>query len=817
MQQNVPLAEAHLQEQIEAVAQCRKAGKLVEAESICRELLAQYSGCAEVYYELGATLCQQGRTEAGRQMLQTALEHQPDLAGAHYYLALAWQQQGRLEEACEALYRLLELQSESETALATLGEILRQLGHYQQAIPIYHQLLILRPQDADVHTQLGLTFQALGRQEEAMFSFNMAINHQPHFAPAHKYLGDAFRVSGQLPKALQSYAQALKFQPDFAAAHNGLGLALGQLGRSAEAVLCFKRAIACQPHFALAHNNLGNSYRAIGQLDQAIQAYIQALKCEPDFAGVHYNLGNALKDKKQFPVAIKAYQQALQCKPDFVEAYTAMAMVYREQNQLPEVLECFHQALALQPDLASAALGQCIGQLPIIYVSTDAIQHRRTAYQQELYRLAQTYQTPEEQSRAAAAVGKIQPFLLAYQGMNDRELQALYGTIIHQWMASRYPQWSRPLPPPTLAAQEKLRVGFVSGFFRGHSNWKIPIQGWVEQLDRDRFELFGYYTGTKQDGCTAAAARACTKFVQGQHSIAQWGELIRQDQLHCLIFPEFGMDATTIQLGCLRLAPIQMTSWGHPETSGLPTIDYFLSSDLMEPENAQNHYTETLIRLPNLSIYYQPPTVEPKPVSRADIGLVADDVLFWCCQSLFKYLPQYDDVFPSIARALPQAKFVFIANASESITQVFRRRLEQAFQDRQLDYQTHCVFLPYMDAATFAGTTALADVFLDSIGWSGCNSTLEAIAHNIPIVTWPGELMRGRHTLAILKMMGMTETIAQTRENYVEIAVRLGQDQDYRHLLSQTINEQKYRLYGDRKPVQALADFLLSKVTFDQA
>ena len=115
----------------------------------------------------------------------------------------------------------------------------------------------------------------------------------------------------------------------------------------------------------------------------------------------------------------------------------------------------------------------------------------------------------------------------------------------------------------------------------------------------------------------------------------------------------------TIKLGSLRLAPVQMTSWGHPNTSGLPTIDYYLSSDLMESENAEEYYSEKLVRLPNLGICHQPLPIRPKPVSKTDLGIKDSEIMFWCCQSLFKYLPQHDDVFPRIARNLDRAKFVF--------------------------------------------------------------------------------------------------------------------------------------------------------------
>ena len=118
---------------------------------------------------------------------------------------------------------------------------------------------------------------------------------------------------------------------------------------------------------------------------------------------------------------------------------------------------------------------------------------------------------------------------------------------------------------------------------------------------------------------------------------------------HVLIYPGILMDMMSFQLAAQRLAPVQCNSWGHPETSGLPTLDYFLSSDLMEPPDATEHYTEQLVRLPNLSVYYEPVATEAVALTRHELGLHADAPMFWCGQSLYKYLPQFDDVYPRIA------------------------------------------------------------------------------------------------------------------------------------------------------------------------
>ena len=266
----------------------------------------------------------------------------------------------------------------------------------------------------------------------------------------------------------------------------------------------------------------------------------------------------------------------------------------------------------------------------------------------------------------------IQPFYLAYQGYNDRDLQAAYGTLLCRIMAKHY-------PPAALArfpkAGEPVRVGIVSGFFRQHSNWKLPIKGWLSQLDRRRFRIYAYHTGVLKDAETDAAMAMCDRFVQGPLSIDDWRREILADAPHVLIYPEAFMDGVAAALATQRLAAVQCNSWGHPDTSGFPTLDYYLSSDLMEPPDGLDHYTERLVRLPNLSVYCEP--IDPPSVAtaRQDLGLRSTATVYWCGQSLYKYLPQFDEVFPRIARAAGDCQFVFIEYQKRTrVTDIFRQR-----------------------------------------------------------------------------------------------------------------------------------------------
>jgi protein O-GlcNAc transferase len=831
----------------------QKQGKLGAAIEFYQQALNIKPEIAEAHNNLGTIFQLEGQLDAAIESYQRALEVKPNYAQAYCNLGNVYQQQSLLDAAIRSYQQAFRLKPDYTEAYYNLGNVYQQQGLLEAAIESYQQALQLKPDYAETYHNLGNVLQKQGKLDAAVKSYQKALNIKPELSEAYNNLGTVLHQEGKLDAAIESYQRALEVKPNYAQAYYNLGNVYQQQYKLDAAIESYQQALRLKRDYAEAYYNLGHVYQQKGLLDVAVESYQQALKINPDCAEAHNNLGIVLEEKGKFDAALESYQRALAIKPDYAEVYNNLSSIFKKQHKFDEAVESykqaisfnpncpeFHhnlgntlfdygrleaaieshdQALKLDPNFAPAKLGICVSQLPIIYFSVDEIDLKRNHYQQHLFSLANYYQvaTSSERAEAAMSVGLTQPFFLAYQGLNDRPLQQIYGQMIAGLMSSRYPQWSQPIALPKLAANEKIRIGFVSRFFYNHSNWKIPLKGWVENLDRSEFELFGYHTNNERDPGTTSAAKAFDKFTQGSLPLERWAEIIQQDKLHILIFPEFGMDPTTVKLGCLRLAPIQMTSWGHPVTSGLPTIDYYLSSDLMEPENAQEHYTEQLVRLPNLSIHYTPLTIEAQPTSKREIGIAEDEIMFWCCQSLYKYLPQHDDVFPKIAKDLAKhlakCKFVFVeAPQGKYITEMFGERMKRTFEEFGLNYQDYCIFLPRLDSRQFISTTALADVFLDSINWSGCNSTLEVIAHNIPVVTFPGDTMRGRHTMAILKMMGVEETITATKDEYVQMAVRLGQDAEYRQHISQQVAENKYKLYGDLKPVRALEDFLFKVV-----
>ena len=543
----------------------------------------------------------------------------------------------------------------------------------------------------------------------------------------------------------------------------------------------------------------------------SIPHYEKALELDPNLAKAYYGLGGAFTDKKDADKAVTYYRRALQLDPEFTSAYYNLANILREAGQPDEALASLDIAIRSKPDHIKARWAYCFCQLPIIYQDESSIKHFRGRYSNELVKLQDTIplETHRDIEEASKAVGTHQPFYLAYQGYGDRELQEIYGRLVCKIMMSKYPQWAdRPSMPPAFS-DEPIRVGIVSGFFYHHSNWKLPIKGWVENLDGHKFSLYGYYTGKKKDRETEVARKCLTRFVEDIDSIEDLCQMIRNDNLHILIYPEIGIDCVVPRLASLRLAPVQCVSWGHPDTTGFPTIDYFLSSDLMEPIKAADHYSERLVRLPNLSIFYEPLDVPIIDANRKSFGLRPDSVLYLCCQSLFKYLPQYDYIYPRIAKQVENGQFLFISYPrSQTLTRQFSLRLNKAFNKFNLSSEDYVIFLPSLDPGHYNAINCLSDIYLDSIGWSGGNTTLEAIACNLPIITCPGEFMRGRHSMAILNMMGVTETTASTIDEYIELAIKLGKDSEWRRYISEKIKNNKHLVYRDRTCITALEDFL---------
>lgn len=552
---------------------------------------------------------------------------------------------------------------------------------------------------------------------------------------------------------------------------------------------------------------LAESQLAANEPDKAADSYRQALAQRPNNPECLLRLAHVLLRMKCFEESFHYARQFLRMASDVPIGHYLAGHAARELGRWQESRTFMRRAVELDPFNVYARVLSCMSVFTLCMNEAEA-HAALLSYADELDALicSTALDSAEQIDNAAEGIGALTPFFLPYLGTDVKSLQVKYGSWICSVMAAKYPHFTLPLPQ--LTSDGRIKIAIVSNYFHNHSNWKIPIKGWLEQLDRRLFSIHCFHTGEVTDTDTESARSLADSFLQSS-DIEIVATTIREQQFDVLIYPGIGMDPATLKLAALRLAPVQCASWGHPVTTGMPTIDYYISSDLMEPPDGDSHYSEKLLRLPNLSIWYDQAATEDVDFSKLEIpALKKSDFLFLCCQNLLKYLPQYDLVFPTIAASVENARFVFIASPVSELTERFIKRLDLVFKRHGLNTADYVSMLPQLDGAEFAALNARADVFLDSIEWSGCNTVFESLPFNKPIVTLPGTFMRGRHAYAVLKMMGVDETVAGNVEEYVSIAIRLAKEAQWRNDIAAKMSSRKHLVYQDMECIAGLEQFL---------
>jgi predicted O-linked N-acetylglucosamine transferase (SPINDLY family) len=283
---------------------------------------------------------------------------------------------------------------------------------------------------------------------------------------------------------------------------------------------------------------------------------------------------------------------------------------------------------------------------------------------------------------------------------------------------------------------------------------------------------------------------------QARQQIAEY----RQD---ILFYLDIGMDSLTYFLAFSRLAPVQCVTWGHPDTTGIPNMDYFVSSGYAEPAEAQNHYSEHLVLLNRFLMHYERPKLGPKVRHRRNFDIPEECNLYVCTQGPFKLHPDFDAVLGEILRRDSRALIVLFHGPKQHWTEILRERFLSVFPD-QIDRVQFLDRMPFEDFLSFL---TLTDVVLDTPHFSGGHTSLITFACDAPIVTWPGSFMRGRLTLAMYKQMGVMDCVAQDPKSYVDIALRLANDKDWREEVVGKIQAHAHVLYEDIQAVHELERF----------
>ena len=585
-------------------------------------------------------------------------------------------------------------------------------------------------------------------------------------------------------------------------------------GSLSQAEKCLKAAFVLSPTNNHICRNLCILYMKQHKPENERKIIDNMLKYNPKNLGLLLRRVNLALSEVNHKVAIAEIHTIIKLYPKSSDAYFALSQAYQRNNKTVPLSNAFRlvyryrKATDWEHIIESqcalilwlverkeyeyafniADLEECIATrrylrllvLPILYSTTSEIKKYRDIWRTEAIKLLNYLQnnvlTKSQKECIYHLAWRVDNFFLSYQMENDRELNEIYALILEKSISYRLRKFINPVQKHTLNNNTPKKVGVISPHLRNLSGTKMFI-GLFDELKIDNnFDVYLYNLKPPEDDVTKDfAALGHYKYLPVSKSNASnVFEKIIADELDILIFLDIGMNPISRIISILRFAPIQLMMWGHPVTSGSRAIDYFVSSRLMEPSNNDDHYTERIVYLNSIGLNYK--LQSQNVVDTLQIGTEILDrsrPIISSCQSIYKYSPKYDWIFAELAFYVSNVQFIFIESKFSFLNDLRRQRFKFHFDKLGLDMTRHIIFLPSVRQQMYIKLFGVCHHALDTIDWNGGNTSIQALIMNCPVVSLPGDYLRGRHTFAMLKLLDLDELIARDLDNYLEISYRL--------------------------------------------
>lgn len=607
--------------------------------------------------------------------------------------------------------------------------------------------------------------------------------------------------SGRAPEALPLAERLAAQFADDAFSHNTHAAVLEVLGRMDEAIAAYGRATSLAPTYADAWFNLGRACAQGGRHLEAARALDTAIRAgvQHPHARLLWNVSSAFANlqSQQLDAALAFAREGLRLAPEFPDALLAAAQAETSAGDDALALAAYRKLESVTPDRARWRLTRAVAWPPII-----------GSRMQLAERLAETEHTLDDLIAAPPKLADpfreigTTAFYMAYGGFDDTAIQRRIAKVYA--LACPALLWTAPHVATPRSAAKRIRLGILSNHLRNHTIGKLNI-GIAQKLDRARFEVVVLRPPCVPDFLSTSFDQVAERVVTLPMDLEAARHQVAQAELDALFYPDIGMDPFTYYLAFARLARVQFTTWGHPVTTGLDNMDYFLSTRHAEPPEGQRFYHEKLVEMENLpSYYYKPREASPFDI-RASLGLARDARLYACPQTLYKFHPDFDAVLMEILRRDPAGRIVIVAaGPSASWSERLKRRLGAI----DAESAKRIVFHAPLPLPDFFALLRDADALLDTIHFGGGSSSYEALSLGSPVCTLPSTMMRGRITAAWYRAMGVSRWVARSPEHFVELALDLAHGRERRAEWREEIRAGVAKLLEDEAVVRELETFV---------
>lgn len=658
--------------------------------------------------------------------------------------------------------------------------------------------LTANPDDVNVLARLGLLLAESNRAAEALDFWRRAATLKP--TAAYRYnLAELLRRLGRLMEAENEFQAVLALEPKCAEAHFGLANTYRVTGNAAKSLASYNRVLELAPSMARAWYNRGNLLREEGRVAEADADYQRALKVDPGFTDVLVNRGVALGELHRWNEAEAYYRKALQKRPNDADLMLSLAGSLLSQGRTAEGAEFIRAAephasdpsiLKFRRETLVPPVAESVGTMSTSMERLSKILHLAASapLRLDLPRLHQLSLEP--------------PMALAYQAADPRPLLEAYTAL--------YAPQIIPLEP-ILPSGERVRVGVV--VTHGHEG----------VYDRCLGRLVECIGGRGEISVTLVCSQAGVNILRHLRPsfpsdylvlptrVDEAAARIHAAKFDVLHYWEVGTDSANYFLPFFRPARVQCATWGWPVTTGNSRVDWYVSSVGLEPKGAETHYIETLVRLPSLPTCYERPPAPTSPARPSDrrkaFNVDSKTAVYLCGQNMRKLHPEFDAVLAALLVADKRGRIVLVADEQPTITATVMNRLRKSLGASV----TRVGVIGRLERAQYLRLVASADVLLDTRPYgAGANTMADAVACGTPVVTWPGEMHRGRWAAAVLRQAGAAELIVNSAAEYAEVAVRVANDEVFRKCMAKKLIDFGNGWFGNSKPAVELEEFWLA-------
>lgn len=594
---------------------------------------------------------------------------------------------------------------------------------------------------------------------------------------------EAAFAKNRMQEAVELFHQVVQQNPSHAVALYHMGLIILGSGNSKIASDYLQRAIHADPTHVESYLLLCSILQQQNRAEEAIQIAFNVTQMAPNNAEGFCTLANLLVIFHRAPEAIPLLESVLPRFANHLKLNHHYCFILKVCGRVEEADKAYAELLRKHKVPLPYRMVYEL-YMPNDFQSNADIDRARAAFQSAVDRFS------KEKLKLEELMDNHPLFSFAFHNRDNKEILTSYTRMLR----ALFPLLNFTAPHCKAALAERsgpIKVGFVSRYMHNHSVGNCYRGAMLSIASNPNFSVTFFNLADVMDEKMQEIIDAHIPIVPINKSVGTAQNVIAKHQLDMLIYTDIGMDSTIHYLAMARLAPYQLCFQGHPETTGIDTIDYVISSRTYEPPHADENYTEQLLCNEGIDTVFKRPTQPERWLTREELGLPVDKKLYVCPMKIQKFHPDYDDFLADILASDPNAVLVlFNDTAQQTATDmVFNRLLSKCDKSR-------IAFMPWLTLEGLFSVLNTADAVLDTIYFGGGTTAQYAFGLGIPIATMPGNYARGRIVYSYYSVMGIEDApIASDLKDFVARSIRLANDKDYAAHLRAQILERRERLF----------------------